>query len=66
VIEAELVDWHSREHEDEFFLVLDGRLELPPTQERDAPPSTHQYLLFAKRGSLLCVGKRQRGAPATS
>ena len=28
VIEGELVDWHSHEHEDEFFLVLEGRLEL--------------------------------------
>ena len=28
VIEGELVDWHSHEHEDEFFLVLAGRLEL--------------------------------------
>jgi mannose-6-phosphate isomerase-like protein (cupin superfamily) len=28
VIEGELVDWHSHEREDEFFLVLDGRLEL--------------------------------------
>ncbi len=25
VIEGELVDWHSHEHEDEFFLVLEGR-----------------------------------------
>jgi len=28
VIEGELVDWHSHEHEDEFFLVLEGKLEL--------------------------------------
>jgi mannose-6-phosphate isomerase-like protein (cupin superfamily) len=28
VIEGELVDWHSHDHEDEFFLVLEGRLEL--------------------------------------
>src|SRR5947208_2452714 len=28
VIEGELVDWHSHKHEDEFFLVLEGRLEL--------------------------------------
>jgi mannose-6-phosphate isomerase-like protein (cupin superfamily) len=28
VIEGELVDWHSHEHGDEFFLVLEGRLEL--------------------------------------
>ena len=28
VIEGELVDWHSHEHEDEFFLVLEGELEL--------------------------------------
>ncbi len=28
VIEGELVDWHSHEHEDEFFLMLEGRLEL--------------------------------------
>jgi quercetin dioxygenase-like cupin family protein len=28
VIEGELVDWHSHEHEDEFFLVLEERLEL--------------------------------------
>jgi hypothetical protein len=28
VIEGELVDWHSHEHEDEFFFVLEGRLEL--------------------------------------
>jgi hypothetical protein len=27
VIESELIDWHSHEHEDEFFLVLEGRLE---------------------------------------
>jgi mannose-6-phosphate isomerase-like protein (cupin superfamily) len=27
VIEGELIDWHSHEHEDEFFLVLEGRLE---------------------------------------
>src|SRR5437588_6683154 len=27
VVEGELVDWHSHEHEDEFFLVLEGRLE---------------------------------------
>jgi mannose-6-phosphate isomerase-like protein (cupin superfamily) len=28
VIEGELVDWHRHEHEDEFFLVLEGTLEL--------------------------------------
>jgi mannose-6-phosphate isomerase-like protein (cupin superfamily) len=28
VIEGELVDWHSHAHEDEFFLVLEGKLEL--------------------------------------
>jgi quercetin dioxygenase-like cupin family protein len=28
VIEGELVDWHSHKHEDEFFLVLEERLEL--------------------------------------
>jgi mannose-6-phosphate isomerase-like protein (cupin superfamily) len=28
VIEGRLVDWHKHEHEDEFFLVLEGRLEL--------------------------------------
>ena len=28
VIEGELVDWHSHEHEDEFLLVLEGKLEL--------------------------------------
>src|SRR5438067_10453354 len=28
VIEGELVDWHSHEHEDEFFLVVEGKLEL--------------------------------------
>jgi mannose-6-phosphate isomerase-like protein (cupin superfamily) len=28
VIDGRLVDWHKHEHEDEFFLVLDGRLEL--------------------------------------
>jgi mannose-6-phosphate isomerase-like protein (cupin superfamily) len=28
VIEGELVDWHSHEHKEEFFLVLEGRLEL--------------------------------------
>lgn len=28
VIDGELVDWHKHEHEDEFFLVLEGRLEL--------------------------------------
>jgi mannose-6-phosphate isomerase-like protein (cupin superfamily) len=28
VIEGELVDWHSHKHEDEFFLVLEGWLEL--------------------------------------
>jgi mannose-6-phosphate isomerase-like protein (cupin superfamily) len=27
VIEGELIDWHSHEHEDEFFPVLEGRLE---------------------------------------
>src|SRR6266576_2668984 len=27
VIEGELVDWHSHEHEDEFFLVLELSLE---------------------------------------
>ena len=28
VIDGRLVDWHKHEHEDEFFLVLEGRLEL--------------------------------------
>ena len=28
VIDGWLVDWHKHEHEDEFFLVLEGRLEL--------------------------------------
>ena len=28
VIDGLLVDWHKHEHEDEFFLVLEGRLEL--------------------------------------
>jgi len=28
VIEGRLVDWHKHEHEDEFFLVLEGSLEL--------------------------------------
>jgi mannose-6-phosphate isomerase-like protein (cupin superfamily) len=27
VIEGELIDWHSHEHQDEFFLVLAGGLE---------------------------------------
>src|SRR5947207_952922 len=34
VIEGELVDWHSHEHEDEFFLVLEGKLELE-VEERE-------------------------------
>ena len=28
VIDGRLVDWHKHQHEDEFFLVLEGRLEL--------------------------------------
>jgi len=28
VIEGELVDWHNHEHDDEFFLVLEGKLEV--------------------------------------
>ena len=28
VIDGWLVDWHKHEHEDEFFVVLEGRLEL--------------------------------------
>jgi mannose-6-phosphate isomerase-like protein (cupin superfamily) len=43
VIEGELVDWHSHEREDEFFLVLDGRLEL----EVEEP---EPFLLGAHRG----------------
>ena len=29
VIEGELVDWHSHAYEDEFFLVLEGKLVVP-------------------------------------
>jgi len=42
VIERELVDWHSHEHEDEFFLVLEGRLELEVEGRRPFLLGVHQ------------------------
>ena len=42
VIEGELIDWHSHEHEDEFFLVLDGRLELEVEEREPFLLGVHQ------------------------
>jgi mannose-6-phosphate isomerase-like protein (cupin superfamily) len=49
VIEGELVDWHSHEHEDEFFLVLEGRLELELEGREPFLLGVHQGVTIPRR-----------------
>src|SRR5947207_7866012 len=49
VIEGELVDWHSHEHEDEFFPVLEGKPELETEWREAFILGVHQGLTITRR-----------------
>src|SRR5256885_4903047 len=48
VIEGELVDWHSHEYEDEFFLVLEGKLELEVEGREPLVLGVHQRVTIPR------------------